>query len=321
MSKREQLNLYIQQVQQRLRLDAGLRGAAVITFAALAATVVLTLILNAYAFPEGGLAPARLVLLAVVVAAVCFGLAWPLWRLNRRRSVGRAEAAFPEFRAAAGDVLREEKRGGRARRAEWAVPGIAGGGHAEGCGLGCARPEGLVPQKRLMWLLGAGVVCAGVLVWMIAARPGFMGYGASLLWTGPQKDVPPIYEIKVTPGDAAVRRNSDEMVTAQVIGLTTNKVNLFARYASASKWEPVAMQPQMDGSGFQFLFAGLPENVEYYVQAGAAASKHFKFRVVDLPSVKAMQVTYHYPKWTGMQDGLGGAGGRSARAGRHGCRR
>jgi hypothetical protein len=61
------------------------------------------------------------------------------------------------------------------------------------------------------------------------------------------------------------------------------------------------MQPQMDGSGFQFLFAGLPENVEYYVQAGAATSKHFKFRVVDLPSVKSMQVTYHYPKWTGLQ--------------------
>src|ERR1017187_8145673 len=91
------------------------------------------------------------------------------------------------------------------------------------------------------------------------------------------------------------------MVTAQVIGLTTNKVNLFARYASASKWEQVAMQPQMDDTGFQFLFAGLPENVEYYVQAGAAASKHFKFRGVDVPSVKAMAVTYHYPKWTGMQ--------------------
>ena len=75
MSKREQLNLYIQQVQQRLRLDASLRGAAVVASAALAATVILTLILNAYAFPEGGLTPARLVLLAVVVAAVCFGVA------------------------------------------------------------------------------------------------------------------------------------------------------------------------------------------------------------------------------------------------------
>ena len=77
------------------------------------------------------------------------------------------------------------------------------------------------------------------------------------------------------------------------------------------------MQPQMDGSGFQFLFAGLPENVEYYVQAGAAASKHFKFRVVDLPAVKQMQVTYHYPKWTGMQTVSEEHGGRSARAGRH----
>src|SRR5665213_3408340 len=97
MSQRERLNLYIQQVRRRLRLEAGLRGAAVIALTALGATVVLTLILNAYAFPDGGLAPARLVLLAVVVGAICFGLAWPLWRLNVRRSVGRAETQFPEF--------------------------------------------------------------------------------------------------------------------------------------------------------------------------------------------------------------------------------
>ena len=132
-----------------------------------------------------------------------------------------------------------------------------------------------------------------------AAR--LLGYGASLLWTGPHKDVPPIYEIKVLPGNAAVRRNSDQMVTAQVIGLTTDKVNLYARYASTSKWEPVAMQRGMGGNGFQFLFAGLPENVEYYVEAGAAKSKHFNFRVVDLPAVKQIQVTYRYPKWTGLQ--------------------
>ncbi|HEX9199561.1 MAG TPA: hypothetical protein VF865_08370 [Acidobacteriaceae bacterium] len=299
MSKRQQLNLYIQRVQRRLRLDAGLRGAAVVTFAALATTIVLTLILNAYAFPERGLTPARLALLVIVIAVVCFGLAWPLWRLNRRRSVGRAETAFPEFQQRLLTFSEKE----RVEDADAGQSGI----FLELLAADTlkvaeeAPPDGLASRTRLMVLMGAGVVCAGVLVWMIAARPGFMGYGASLLWTGPHNDVPPIYQIVVTPGDAAVRRNSDEMVTAQVIGLSTGKVNLFARYASASKWEQVAMQPQMDGTGFQFLFAGLPENVEYYVQAGAAASKHFKFRVVDLPSVKAMQVTYHYPKWTGMQ--------------------
>ncbi len=47
------------------------------------------------------------------------------------------------------------------------------------------------------------------------------------------------------------------------------------------------MQPQQGASGFQFLFAGLPENVEYYVEAGAVHSKHYNIRVVDMPVGKA----------------------------------
>jgi hypothetical protein len=97
MSRREQLNRYIAQVQQRLRLDAGVRGAAVVAAAALVATVLLTLILNHYAFPEHALTPARLVLLAIVCAAAGFGLALPLLQLDRRRSIREAEAAFPEL--------------------------------------------------------------------------------------------------------------------------------------------------------------------------------------------------------------------------------
>ena len=302
MSKREQLNLYIRRVQQRLRLDASVRGAAAVALTALAATVILTLVLNAFAFPERGLTPARLALFAIVAGAVCFGLALPLWRLDKPKAVGRAESAVPGF----------QQRLVTFREKEHAPDADAG---QNGLFLELlaadtltiadsdeASPEGLVPWRRLAWLLGAGVACAGVLAWLIAARPGYMGYGASLLWTGPHKDVPPIYQVLVKPGNAAVRRNSDEMVTAQVVGLETNRVTLFARYASATKWEQVAMQPQMDGTGWQFLFAGLPENVEYYVQAGAASSKHYRFRVVDLPSVKAMQVTYHYPKWTGLKE-------------------
>ena len=99
----------------------------------------------------------------------------------------------------------------------------------------------------------------GVLIWMIVAGPGYLGYGASLLWTGARANAAPFYDIRVSPGDASVRRNADQLVTAQLIGLQTDNMRLYARYQSASKWEQVAMQPQPGGSGFQFLFAGLPE--------------------------------------------------------------
>ncbi len=139
---------------------------------------------------------------------------------------------------------------------------------------------------------------------MIAAGCGYLGYGASLLWTGPKKNVAPLHAFAVTPGDIAVRRHSDQMITAHVSGLHPEKVQLFAHYQSASGWEPVVMQTQPDADGaatYQFVFAGLPENVEYYVAAGPLTSPHYKVRVVDLPSVKEIQVTYHYPQWTGMK--------------------
>jgi hypothetical protein len=292
MSRREQLNLYIGQVQQRLRLDASVRGAAVVAAVALIATVLLTLVLNAFAFPEHGLTPARLVLLAAVVAAAGFGLALPWLRLNRRRSIHHAEAAFPELDQRLVTFSEKEQAG------DPFIELLAADTLAV---AGDASPARLAPQGRLLVLMGVGVACLGVLAWMVFAGPGYLGYGASLLWTGPKPNAAPLYEIRVTPGDAAVRRNSDQLVTAHVLGLEPNKVNLYARYQSTSKWEPVVMQQQEGKQGFQFLFVGLPESVEYYVEAGPVHSKHFNFRVVDLPAVKQIQVTYHYPKWTSLQ--------------------
>jgi len=101
-----------------------------------------------------------------------------------------------------------------------------------------------------------------------------------------------------------VRRNGDQLITALVKGMRPGKVELFAHYQSAGGWEPVPMQAQAGTGGdatYQFVFAGLPENVEYYVAAGPLVSSHYKVRVVDLPSVKDVRVTYRYPKWTGLK--------------------
>ena len=62
------------------------------------------------------------------------------------------------------------------------------------------------------------------------------------------------------------------------------------------------MQPQAGGSGFQFLFAGFRRASNITSKPARCTRKHFNIRVVDLPSVKQIRVTYHYPSWTGLQN-------------------
>ncbi len=296
MSRQSELNSYIAGLQHRLRLGAWLRGAAIFTGTALLVTVALVLLLNHYAFPTHGVAGARVALLVALAAVAGFGIALPLIRLTRARVVGEAEAAHPELEQRLTTFHEREREGADPFLELLAADTLSR--------TQDAAPSSLIPDNRLFALSGAGLACLGVLVWMVAAGPGFLGYGASLLWTGPKKNVAPLYSIAVTPGDVAVRRNSDQLISARVMGMRPEKVQIFAHYQSASAWEPVTMQAQADSGGaaaYQFVFAGLPENVEYYVAAGPLVSPHYKVRVVDLPAVKGIRVTYQYPKWTGMK--------------------
>jgi hypothetical protein len=295
MSHQGELNSYIAKLQQRLLLSAWLRGALIFTGTALATTLVLVLVLNRFAFPAHGITAARLAIFAALAAAAVFGIALPLVRVTRERAVQNAEAANPE--------LQQRLTTFQERRSDSNDPFLELLAADTLVRTRQTQPSSLVPDNRLFALGGGGLGCLAVLAWMIAAGPGFVGYGASLLWTG--QYAAPLYTIAVTPGDVTVRRNSDQLITAHVTGMRPGKAQLFARYASASGWEPVTMQAQADAGGrdasYQFVFAGLPENVEYYVAAGPLVSSHYKLRVVDLASIKDISVTYHYPAWTGMK--------------------
>src|SRR6202044_2282928 len=98
----------------------------------------------------------------------------------------------------------------------------------------------------------------------------------SLLWAGtPKTGLTAFYDIQVQPGNKTVRRKSDQLITAHLIGFNNDKVRLFAQYKGASKWEQVNMTPQPEGNGYQFLFGALAESVEYFVEAGPVQSKHY----------------------------------------------
>jgi hypothetical protein len=299
MSAVHELRSYLRQLRRRLRLGAIARGSAALTGSALAATVLLTVIINRFAFSSESLWSARALLLLILASCAAFGLAIPLWRLTLRRSARRAEGRFPQFEQR---LLTFAERDGD--RQDPFLELLADDT------LRVARAatvKSLLPETILYALFGAGVGSLVALIWLIRAGPGYLGYGAAALWTGPGPDR--LYDVRVTPGDATVRRHGDQLVTAVPLGVHAEQVRIHVRYRSSPRWEQVPMQAQPQTSAFQFLFAGVPEEAEYYVEAGSVRSRHFHLRVVDVPVVKQIRVTYHYPAWMNRADTVEENGG------------
>jgi hypothetical protein len=302
MNALDQLNAYLRRLESRLRLLAFSKGTALVTASALVVTVLLVWIINRYAFSSTSLIVARVLLFLSVATAIAFGLVIPLLGLNRRNAARRAERKFPDFQERLLTVAEKENSN------DPFVQLLASDALRVAQD---SQPDRLAPTAPILGFLTSAGVAVAVLLWLILAGPGYLGYGTSLLWAGAPKNGTnhAFYDIVVTPGDRTVRRKADQPVTAQLLGFEAPKVRLFARYQGASKWEPVDMLPSPGASTYEFLFSALATNVEYYVEAGAVQSKHYNLRVIDLPAIKKIRVTYHYPAWTGMKDGVEDPGG------------
>jgi len=298
-----QLDSYLRRLERNLRLLSITRGAAILCTAALLVTVLLVLAANQFSFSAPSVFWSRVLLFFVVAAALCAGLIVPLLRLNRKRAAHRAEARYPEFKQRLLTFTEKAK----ANADDPFLPLLAADAMTV---AGERAQEPLVPRS---WLVSFGSVAAiaiTVLLWLGISGPGFLGYGTALLWGGvPRADRKPIYSIRVEPGTHRIRRRADQSVTASLNGFTASKVSVFAKYASSPKWEEAPMIVKGHSSDWEFLFAGVPEDVEYYVSAGGVKSNSYKFTVVDLPAVKKIKVTYHYPSFLGMKDETEDPGG------------
>lgn len=297
------LTEYLGRVERRLRLLAFTRGAAITAAAALVFTVLAVLLANAFAFSDPSVAGARVVLFVAVALALGAGLMVPLLRLNRRNAARQTERKFPQF---------EERLLTFAERAQ-TNPGdpflpLLAADTLEVTRK--AQPAGVAGRNRILSFLSAAAGFVVVLVWLGTSGPGFLGYGTALVWGGlPKGELAPYYDISVQPGNHTVRRRADQIISAQLKGFQAERVRMFAKYASSSKWEQAEMRPQLSGTGYEFLIAGVPESLDYYVEAGGVRSKQYRLNVVDLPSIKNLKVTYHFPSWTGMKDKIEDPGG------------
>ncbi|PYT28230.1 MAG: hypothetical protein DMG57_15580 [Acidobacteria bacterium] len=295
------LSEYLEGMERRLRALALTRGAAITAAAALCCTVAGVLIANYLGFSPAGILWGRLLLFFGLVVALSAGLALPLLRLNRRKAAHEIEQRCPRFEQRL--VTFAEKAGESNAFMELLAADT----------LEIAReaaPDQIASKNRLLSYSSAAAACLIALAWLGSSGSGFLGYGTSLLWGAiPNNELRPFYAIQLQPGNATIRRKSDQVVTARLMGFQTERVRMLAKFDSSSKWEEAPMRPQPEGPIFEFLFAGVPESLSYYVEAGGVRSKQYRIEVMDLPEVKHVRVTYHYPAWTSLKDKVEDPGG------------
>ena len=294
---------YLRRIERRLRLLAFTKGAAITAAAALIFTVLAVLLANAFSFSDPSVATARVLLFLALALALGIGLVVPLLRLNRRHAARETERQFPAFQ----ERLLTFTERAQSNPDDPFLPLLA----ADTLEVSRkAEPARVAGRNRILSFVSTAGVSLIILIWLGTSGPGFLGYGTSLLWGRlPKGELTPYYDISVDPGNHTVRRLADQLIGAQLKGFQAQRVRMFAKYASSSKWEQADMRPQINGPGYEFLIAGVPESLDYYVEAGGVRSKQYHLKVVDLPAIKKLRVTYHFPAWTGMEDKIEDPGG------------
>ena len=86
---------------------------------------------------------------------------------------------------------------------------------------------------------------------------------------------------RTLPGNHTVKKRASEIISARLHGFSAPKVRMFGKYASSSKWEPVEMRTQADGTAYEFAIPGLVDLITFVAQDLAQCFTYCLFVIND----------------------------------------
>ena len=131
--------------------------------------------------------------------------------------------------------------------------------------------------------------------------PAYLRHGLSaLLVISRSAEASSPYKIEVRPGNANVPRGSDQSVSARLVGFKSKDATLMMRTSPGASFERVPLVPTSDPIAFEGMLFHLDKATEYYVESNGVNSPTFSMSVLDLPTVKELELEYHFPAYTAL---------------------
>ncbi len=117
----------------------------------------------------------------------------------------------------------------------------------------------------------------------------------ALPWRGDAAST--LFSIAVEPGNATVAKGGDEMISANLRGFQSDRVELLVRPTDSTTWTRLPMTPDSNGV-FAFLLFDIGSKTQYSVEANGVRSNTYTLDVSNLPFVKQIDLQYRYPAYT-----------------------
>jgi hypothetical protein len=156
-------------------------------------------------------------------------------------------------------------------------------------------------EQSALYRFGGALTAVAVFGLALAIMgPSHLRHGLSALLF-PMTDAASVnpYSIAVLPGDTTISRGSDQMVTATLQGFDVGDVSVFTRSGSDETFQRLSMLPDQ-ANGFGVMLLAVDDRTEYFVESAGIRSSTFSIDVADLPYVDRLDLTFYFPRYTGL---------------------
>ena len=282
------LNDYLSACRRRLRRRFIARGAAIMAMSALCVTALFVMIFVTWV-PGSGFVLATQVLLYLAIAGGIGTLIW--WPMDHdavTREVEVRVAGFDGRLQTWWDASRRGDDSPMLKLLTRQTQSVAEANHH----------KTVVTTREFAAPAGTAIVIGLALVMMLVSGNSPWQLAAKRLWTGELFSAA-APRITVAPGDVVVPRGADVIVEATASGFVVRRMEMNAAFEHTNGWERAPMA-RLGDSKYGFVFVGVSEQVDYYVQAAGLNSERYIIRVADLPRVTGVSLSYQFPDWTGL---------------------